>query len=125
MWRKGNQFALLVGMQTGAATMESNVEVPQKIKSGSAFWPSNPISVNISKKTQNNNLKEHKHPYDHCHIIYNHQDIEAAQVSTSRWVDKTTMGYWHDGILLSHEKEEDFSLCDGMTVWMDLEIIML
>ena len=59
-----------------------------KIENGSAFWPSNPISGNISKKPQNNNLKEHKHPYDHCHIIYNHQDIEAAQVSTSRWVDK-------------------------------------
>ena len=32
MWRKGNPFALLVGTQTGAATMESSMEKPEKIK---------------------------------------------------------------------------------------------
>ena len=37
MWRKGNNFALLVGMQTGAAIVESNMEIPQKSKNGSAF----------------------------------------------------------------------------------------
>ena len=36
-WRKQNPFALLVGMQTGAATVESSMEIPQKIKNGSAF----------------------------------------------------------------------------------------
>ena len=30
MWRKGNPHALLVGMQTGAATVESSMEFPQK-----------------------------------------------------------------------------------------------
>ena len=37
MWRKGNPSTLLVGMQTGAATVESNLEFPQKTKNGSAF----------------------------------------------------------------------------------------
>ena len=37
MWRIGNLSALSVGMQTGAATMESNMEFPQKTKSGIAF----------------------------------------------------------------------------------------
>ena len=32
MWSNGNPLALLVGMQTGAATLENSVEVPQKIK---------------------------------------------------------------------------------------------
>ena len=31
MQKKGNTFALLVGMQTGAATLENSMEVPQKI----------------------------------------------------------------------------------------------
>ena len=35
----------------------------------------------MSKGTQNTNLKEHKHPYIYCSIIYNLQDMEAAQVS--------------------------------------------
>ena len=34
---KGELFALLVGMQTGAATAESSMEIPQEIKNGSAF----------------------------------------------------------------------------------------
>ena len=32
MWRKGNPFALLVGMQTGIAMVESSVEFHQKNK---------------------------------------------------------------------------------------------
>ena len=32
MWRSRNPLALLVGMQTGAATLENSVEVPQKLK---------------------------------------------------------------------------------------------
>ena len=39
LWRKGNPSALLVGMQTGAATLENSMEFPQKTKNGTAFWP--------------------------------------------------------------------------------------
>ena len=75
---------MLVGMQIGVATVESSMEITQKIKNGPAFQSSYSTSGNISKGTQNTNLKEHKHPYVHCSIIYNHQDMEAAQVSISR-----------------------------------------
>ena len=51
-------------------------------------------------------LKECKHPYVHCSVIYNSQDLEAAQESNSRWVDKTTTVHLHNGILLNHKKEE-------------------
>ena len=37
MWRKGNSFALLVGMQIGAATVESSMEIPQNIKNVTAL----------------------------------------------------------------------------------------
>ena len=37
MWGKGNTIVLLVGMQIGAAVMESSMEFPQKIKSGTAL----------------------------------------------------------------------------------------
>ena len=39
MWRKGNPSALLVGMQTGAATVENSMEFPQKIKMELPFDP--------------------------------------------------------------------------------------
>ena len=37
LWRKGSPRALLVGLQTGATTMENSMEFPQKTKNGSAF----------------------------------------------------------------------------------------
>ena len=39
MQREWNPCALLVRMQIGAATMESSMEIPHKIKNGSAFDP--------------------------------------------------------------------------------------
>ena len=36
-WRKGSLSTLLVGMQTGAATVENRMEFPQKTKNGIAF----------------------------------------------------------------------------------------
>ena len=37
MWSKGDPFAVLVGMQIGTVTVESSIEIPEKIKNGSAF----------------------------------------------------------------------------------------
>ena len=41
LWRKGSPSTLLVGMQTGAATVENSMEFPQKTKNGTAFLPGN------------------------------------------------------------------------------------
>ena len=84
MWRKGNPFALLVGMQTDSATVENIVEVPQKIKNGTALRSRDCTSGNVSEEAQNTNSKEHEHPYVHCSVIYNRQDLEAAQVFINR-----------------------------------------
>ena len=37
MQRKGNPSALLMGKQTGAATVENSMKFPQKTKNGTAF----------------------------------------------------------------------------------------
>ena len=84
MWRKGTSCVLLVGMQTGAATMESSMEIPQNIKNDTALGSSDSTSGTLSEGTQNTNLKEHEYPYVPCSVIYNHQDVEAAQLSISR-----------------------------------------
>ena len=48
-------------------------------------------------------------------FIYNYQGLEAAQVSISRWVDKTTLVYLHHGILLGNKKKnKNFTLSDNM-----------
>ena len=57
---------------------------------------------------------KHKHPYGHCNLINNHQDLEAAQVSINRWVNKTIMGHLHNEILFGHKKEGKCTLCNSM-----------
>ena len=81
MWRKENPSALLVGMQTGTPMVENSMEFPQKIKNGTAFWPRDLTSGTLSEESQNTNSKEYMHPYVHYSVIYNSQDLEAAQAS--------------------------------------------
>ena len=48
---KGNPIALLVEMQTGAATLENSMEVPQKIKNRTTLKPETTV-VGIYPKIQ-------------------------------------------------------------------------
>ena len=43
MWRKGETFVRLVGMQIGATTVESSMEIPQKLKMDLLFDPAIPL----------------------------------------------------------------------------------
>ena len=52
MWRKRNPRALLMGMQTGAATVENSMEFPQKTKNGASIGPSNPLLGVYPKKLE-------------------------------------------------------------------------
>ena len=47
LWRKGNLSTLLVGGQTGAATVENSMEFPQKSKDGTAFQSSDPTAGTV------------------------------------------------------------------------------
>ena len=58
MLRKENSSALLVGMQTGTATVKNSIEVPQKIKIGMALWPGDSTFEYILVDIQNTNSKE-------------------------------------------------------------------
>ena len=62
MWRKRISFALLVGMQAGAATLENSMKVPQKIKNRTTLQPSNCTTRYLSKGYKNAVLKGHTHP---------------------------------------------------------------
>ena len=89
------------------------------------FWSRDLTSGDIFKGTLYTDLKELKHPYVHCSIVYNHQYMEAAQVSISKWVGKTTMGHLHNEILLGHKKGKKKKILPFATVLMILENIML
>ena len=51
VWRKENSPSLLVGMWIGTATMENNMDEPQKTKNRVAIWSSNSIPGHILRKS--------------------------------------------------------------------------
>ena len=56
----------------------------KKLKMDLPFDPVIPLLGIYPKEPKTPNLKEQKHPYVHCSLIYSHQDVEAAQGSISR-----------------------------------------
>ena len=52
MWRKGNPSALLVGMQTGAATVENKMAFPSKLKMELPYDPAIPFLGIFPKKPE-------------------------------------------------------------------------
>ena len=83
-------------MQTGTATVKNSSEDRQKFKKGTTSWPSDSTSGYIPEETQNINLKEYMHSYVYYSIIYNLQDMEAAQVSINRWMCKNVVVHVHN-----------------------------
>ena len=79
MQLKGNLLALLVGMQTGAATLENSMEIPQKVKSRTTLRPSNCTPRDLSKGCKNVDLKGHMPPNVYSSIINSSQIMERAQ----------------------------------------------
>ena len=50
MWRKGNPSAVLVGMQTGADTVEESMELRKKLKMKLLYDPAIPLLSLYLKK---------------------------------------------------------------------------
>ena len=96
MWKKENPCALLVRMQTGAATVENSMGFPQKTKNGAAFWPSIPP---LGMDPKNPEMpEEYRHCYVHSIVVDNSQGLEIAEVPISKWVDKKAVLHLHSGI---------------------------
>ena len=62
------------------------------------------------------------HPHVHSSTIHSSQDIETTCKSIDRGIDKEDVVLIHNGILLSHEKEETHGIAAS---WMHLEMIIL
>ena len=88
----------------GTNTVESSTVFPQN---ETALWLSDSTSGNISKDIWNTNSKVYMHAYVHWSIIYNSQDLVAAQVSINRRGDKRAMVHLHYGILLSCKTKQN------------------
>ena len=92
--------------------MENSIEVPQKTKYRTTILPSNLTLGHISQ--QNFPQKRHMHLYVHCSTIHNSQDMETTSMSTDRWMNEDEVVHIHNGILLSHKKEQDHAICSNI-----------
>ena len=89
MRRKRISFALLVGMQAGAATLENRMEIPQKTENRTTLRPSNCTTRHLSMGYRCAVLKGHMHPQVYSSTINNSQSMERAQCpSMDEWIKK-------------------------------------
>ena len=58
IWKNWDSLTLLVGIQNGTTTLESSLEVCQKVKHRVTIWSSNSIPRYVSKKTEADDYTE-------------------------------------------------------------------
>ena len=123
IWRKRNHHALLVGMQTGVATLENSMEVPQKTKHRITLRPRNCTTRHLSKGYRCAVSKGHVHPNVNSSTINNSRSMERAQMSIDGWMDKEDVVYIYTMEYYSAIKKNE--ILPSATTWMELEGIML
>ena len=104
-------FALLVGMQTGAATLNS-MEVPQKTKNRTTLRSSNCTTRHLSKGYRCAVSKGHMHPHVYSSTINDSHSMERAQMSIDGWMDKEDVVCIYNGVLLGNQKEWNLVICN-------------
>ena len=132
MPRKRISCALLVGIQTGTATLENSMEVPQKIKNRTNLRPSNCTTSYFPRDTGVVFQR------DTCTPMFIAALSTIAKVwkepkcpSMDEWMKNMrgvcvcsththTHTHTHNGVLLGHQKEWNLP-----TTWMELKGIML
>ena len=63
-------------MKTGAATMDSGMQVTQKTINRTMTAPSNPTTGHVAR--EKHNPKGHMYPNTHCYSIHNGHDVEIT-----------------------------------------------
>ena len=115
--RKRNRPAWLVRMYNGAASMESNMMVPQKKKSRVTIWSGDPTLEHISG--QNYDSERYMNLYIHTALFAVGRTWKQPKCPLmDEWikkmwcVDTTPLPY--TGMLLSHKEEQNNAVCGNM-----------
>ena len=81
-WRKGNSFALLVGIQPGTATLENSVEVPQEVKIElPTLQPSNCTTGYLPQRYRCSEMMGDLKPSVHSSNVHNSQIVEGTTMA--------------------------------------------
>ena len=116
IWKKGNLHTLLVGMLTGMATCGRQCEDSRKLRIELPYDPVIPLlGIYLGKKTKTLIQKDICIPMFVVSLptVAKIQRQQTIEVSVNKWVDgEDTLT--QNGILLSHEREWDFAICNNM-----------
>ena len=122
MQRKGNPSALLVGMQTGAATVENSMEFPQKLKMELPFDPESPV-LGLYPKNPQTLIQENL-----CTPMFIAAQFTIAKCwkqprcsSVNDWIKKL----WYIYMMEYYEAERKKKVLPFVTAWVVQESIML
>ena len=99
--REGNPVHCWRNCKVGAATVENNMDIPQKIKNRTIIRSSNSTLGSMSEGNKNAVSKRCLHPTIRCNIILYSKHKEATQISNNRWTDKENDVYVYNGTLFS------------------------
>ena len=83
---KNEHCALLVWMQTGAATTDIRMEISQKIQNRTAIRSRNYSPRCWAKEKENTHSKRYLQSRAPCSIIYNSQDMESTKGPVDEWM---------------------------------------
>ena len=108
---KGEHFCTVGG---SSATVESSMELPQKIKNGSAFRPRNSTSGTLFEGTKTLIQKNINIPMFNAVLFAITMIWKPPKCPIVNEQIKQLWGHLHNGILLSCKKEENVTLCDSM-----------
>ena len=114
MWRKRNPFVLLVGVQIGAATVESSVQIRQKLKMDLPLDPVIPLLEIYLKESKTLIRKNRNTPMfiaELCTIIKIWKQPKCTSVD--EWIKQLWVIYRVEFYSVI-KKEENFTLCNCM-----------
>ena len=122
MWRKGNPSALLVGMQTGEASVENSMEYPQKTEMELPFDPA-VLMLGLYPKNPETPIQKNL-----CTPMFIAAQFTIAKYwqqpkcpSANKWIQKL----WYIYTMEFYAAERKKELIPFARAWMELESIML
>ena len=80
------------------------MEVPQKVKNRTTKWSNNSTSGNISKGNEDIDSKRYQPPMFTAALFTVAKTQKQPKSPFNGWMDKETVIYIHNGILLRHKK---------------------
>ena len=119
---KGELFALLVGMQTGAATVESSMEISQKLKMDLPFDPAIPLLGMYPKEPKTLIWKNISTPM-FIAVLFTIAKIQKQPkcLSVDEWIKQQWYIYTREYYFTIKKKK----ILPFESAWMDLENIPL